>query len=57
MNIGYCDNICPLGSKKSEEFLDKNNSVFDAAIDFTYFVEECFKTCPYREYHIKETEE
>ena len=57
MNISYCDKICPLGSKKSEEFLDKNNSVFDAAIDFTYFVEECFKTCPYREYHIKETEE
>lgn len=54
MNISYCDKLCPIGSKVSEEILNKNNSAFDAAIDFTYFVEECFKTCPYKEKHTEE---
>ena len=51
MNITYCDKICPIGSKKSEEFLDKSNSAFDAAINFSSFIHKCFETCPYRVIH------
>ena len=29
----FCIKECPLGIEKSEEFLDKNNSAFDAAMD------------------------
>ena len=54
MNTNYCDKICPIGSKKSEEFLDKNNSAFDAAVDFSSFIYKCFETCPYKEKHKKD---
>ena len=54
MNIAYCDKNCPIGKLKSTEFLDKNNSAYDAALDFMWFTEECFKTCPYKEMHTKE---
>lgn len=57
MNIAYCDKNCPIGKKKSTEFLDKNNSAYDAALDFMWFTEECFKTCPYKEMHTKELKE
>ena len=49
MNFEYCDKICYIGSKKSEEFLDKNSSAFDAVIDFKLYINKCFKTCPYKE--------
>lgn len=45
----FCIKECPLGKKKSEELLDKNNSAYDAAVDMLYFVEECIKTCPNKE--------
>lgn len=44
----FCIKDCPLGKEKSREFLDKNNSVYDAATDMYFFVEECIKTCPYK---------
>ena len=47
MNCDYCSK-CPIGSQASEKFLDKNNSPYDAAIDFMSFVNECSKTCPYK---------
>jgi hypothetical protein len=51
MNRRYCDTQCPIGKKKSEEFLNRYNSAYDAALDFIWFTEECFKTCPYKEQH------
>ena len=29
----------------------ESDSVSDAAIDFHYFIEECYKNCPYKEVH------
>jgi hypothetical protein len=45
----FCINECPLGIKKSDEFLNKNNSVYDAVADMWSFVDECLKTCPYKD--------
>lgn len=49
IDIKYCDKKCPKGMKASKEFLDNNNSAYDAALDFMWFTEECFKTCPYKD--------
>lgn len=54
IELEYCYNHCSKGKKISEEFLEKNNSVYDAASDFWAFTEECFKTCPYKDMHVKE---
>lgn len=43
----YCIKQCENGIAKSNEFLDNNNSAYDAAIDMWAFVEECKKTCPH----------
>ena len=51
MNIRYCDKQCNIGKVKSEEFLNRTNSAYDAAMDFIGFVTECFKTCPYKDLH------
>lgn len=48
MDITYCYEKCSIGKEASEEFLTLNNSTFDAAFDFQYFTEKCFKTCPYK---------
>ena len=55
VDMTYCDKKCPIGMKASREFLDNNNSAYDAALDFCFFVEECFKTCPCREIYNKTT--
>ena len=49
MNIGYCNDSCKIGQAASKECLESNNSAFDAALDFRFFVENCFKTCPYKD--------
>jgi len=54
MDIKYCDNQCNVGIKARDKFLAENNSAYDAAFDFLYFVENCFKTCPYKDEHKKE---
>lgn len=54
MNIRYCGKECLIGKEKSKELLNNNNSVYDAALDFMWFTEECFKTCPYKDKHVKE---
>ena len=57
MDINYCDTKCPIGKKASKEFLAKNNSAYDAAIDFINFVENCSKTCTNKEQNnTKETQ-
>ena len=51
MDYSYCDKQCPIGIEARNKFLAKNDSVFDAAMDFYFFTEECFKTCPQKELH------
>jgi hypothetical protein len=41
----YCYKECPIGKAKSKEFLDANNSAYDAALDMMWFVEKCSETC------------
>lgn len=43
--LEYCYTICEKGKAKGKQFLDDNNSAFDAALDFRFFVDECKKTC------------
>lgn len=45
----FCIKGCPIGLEKSKEFLDKNNSAYDAAMDMHFFVDKCIKTCPYKD--------
>ncbi len=54
MNIEYCNNKCPKGIEARNKFLDENNSAYDAAIDFHFFTEKCFETCPYKDKHTEE---
>lgn len=54
MDINYCRKICSIGKAKSEEFLDRNNSAYDAAIDFLVFTDKCFETCPFKDKHSKD---
>jgi hypothetical protein len=51
VNFDYCNKECPVGIKAGRECLADNESVSDAVIDFWYFIEECFKTCPYKDKH------
>lgn len=51
MNLDYCYEKCTIGNCASKEFLNNNNSAYDAAMDFLRFTEDCFKTCPYKEVH------
>ena len=51
-DIMYCYEHCKIGKAASDTFLELNNSAFDAAIDFRCFVENCFKTCPYKQARI-----
>lgn len=41
----YCSDTCPIGKAKKEQFLEENNSAYDAAFDMIHFVQECTKTC------------
>jgi hypothetical protein len=52
----FCIKECPIGKKKSREFLDMDNSAYDAALDMYFFVEKCMNTCPYKDkFNAKET--
>lgn len=53
MDIAYCNNNCNIGRAARDRFLEINNSAFDAATDFRFFTENCFKTCPHKEAHIE----
>lgn len=57
MNLEYCNEVCQIGKQKSKEFINKNNSFYDAAVDFRFFVDSCFKTCPYKEMYDKSEQE
>lgn len=52
MNFDYCYKKCKLGKSKSAHLLAINNSAYDAAIDFRFFVDECYKTCPHKDQHV-----
>lgn len=51
MDITYCNNKCAIGMAARDRFLAVNSSVFDAAVDFNYFAEQCFNTCPHKTEH------
>ena len=53
MDITYCNDTCLIGKAARETFLDANNSVFDAVIDFRYFTKNCYLTCPHKAAHCK----
>jgi hypothetical protein len=54
LNLEYCNNYCQKGIEMRNKFLDKNNSAYDAAMDFRWFVEKCFETCIYKDKHLEE---
>ena len=41
----YCFKVCKKGKEMAAHFLDINNSVYDAVIDFELFEKECRKSC------------
>lgn len=49
MDYTYCYKYCEKGKTEADKILASSDSVSDAAIDFNYFVEDCFETCPYKE--------
>lgn len=53
MNIVYCNEICTIGSAARNKFLEVNNSALDAAMDFRFFIDNCFETCPHKDEHVK----
>lgn len=55
MNIVYCNDECPIGRAMRDKFLNENNSAYDAAMDFRFFVDKCFVDCPYKAAHMEET--
>jgi N-acetyl-gamma-glutamylphosphate reductase len=54
MDISYCYEQCSIGKEAAEKFLHFNNSAFDAATDFRFFTDNCFKTCPYKDKHTQQ---
>ena len=56
MNFNYCYKCCEVGKAAAAKILAESDSVSDAAIDFQYFIEDCFKTCPYKEAVLKAEE-
>ena len=56
LDITYCYEKCEVGQAAAKRFLDLNNSAFDAATDFRFFTDNCFKTCPNKKEHAKETQ-
>lgn len=45
MKKTYCLITCPKGKQKSIELLNKNESVIDAASEFSDWLHECRKNC------------
>jgi hypothetical protein len=56
LNISYCNDVCPIGKAARDEFLKINNSAYDAAIDFRFFTDNCFKTCHNKAVHVATAE-
>lgn len=54
LNIEYCSSHCPKGIETRNKFLDENNSVYDAVIDFWAFTDKCFEACPLKDKHTKD---
>lgn len=57
MDITYCNDECPIGKVAREKFLADNNSALDAAMDFRFFTDNCFKACLYKAEHLKREKE
>lgn len=57
MDISYCNEVCPIGKAARDKFLDINNSALDAATDFRFFTDNCFKACQFKSEHLKREQE
>jgi hypothetical protein len=44
----HCIDKCPVGQQKYKDLLEAYNSIYEAVIRFRFFVEDCSKTCPYK---------
>ena len=44
----HCIDKCPAGQQKYKDLLEAYNSIYEAVIRFRFFVEDCSKTCPYK---------
>ena len=44
-NSNYCLDICPIGKKAKEHFLEINDSVIDAISDFNDWINNCKEDC------------
>lgn len=53
MDISYCNDKCPIGKAMRDKFLNENNSAYDAALDFRFFIDKCFQDCSHRAEHDK----
>lgn len=53
VDIAYCNKECCVGKEMSRKLLEEENSAHDAAINFVFFTEKCFDTCPYKNEHKK----
>ena len=51
MNTNYCYEKCERGKAFADNAIWKCESALDASFEFIHFVEDCFKTCPYRDFH------
>ena len=51
MNVNYCYNNCAKGISMRKDLLDKNDSVYEAIMDFQSFANTCFETCPCKDKH------
>ena len=49
MDYTYCYKYCERGKAEANKILADSESVSDAVIDFNYFAEDCFNTCPCKE--------
>jgi hypothetical protein len=54
MDKAYCYEKCEKGKAFAQKVIWVCESAFDAALEFDCFVEECFKACPYKEFHREE---
>jgi hypothetical protein len=57
MDITYCNDVCPIGKAARDKFLEINNSAFDAATDFRFFTDSCYKACQFKDEHQKREQE
>jgi hypothetical protein len=52
-NNEYCIECCKIGEAAKRVYLNLNESVFKAVLDFDNFTDNCYKLCPFKKEHNK----